>query len=224
MMNKKSQVFLIAAVIFILAIYSVVIEYNTIREYAALEDYEEITENYQNEFPKVANKAIYEEVIPVEDAISEFNSKFLKQVRQKDPNYGVLYAYRDTRGILHIVNTLNNKVVNIEFKDPETSEKVNQILMGDNVETRGSITLEGVGSNSVSTDVDGRFGARYENSEDYSADINEITLHVEPEGTTIGPINIMDFTLINYVSSEQELELPRGNARSLIRSATLTST
>src|SRR3989344_6215170 len=134
-MNKKGQVFLIAAIIFIFAIYSVIITYNKASEYAALEDYDALTENYQNEFPKVANKALLQED-DVNDKLKDFNKQFIDNARQTDPNYGALYAYKDQQGILHIVNTLNNKVINIEFKSSDISNRVRDLqLIGDNVNT-----------------------------------------------------------------------------------------
>ncbi len=54
-MNKKGQIFIIAAIIFALAIYSVAIQYNTIKTYHGLEDYKELSDNYKKEYPKVPN-------------------------------------------------------------------------------------------------------------------------------------------------------------------------
>ena len=148
-MNKKGQVFLIAAIIFIFAIYSVIITYNKASEYAALEDYDALTENYQNEFPKVANKALLQED-DVNDKLKDFNQQFIDNAREKDPNYGALYAYKDQQGILHIVNTLTNKVVNIQFNSETTSRGLKDIqLLSDTSESPGNINLEGVGDTGV---------------------------------------------------------------------------
>ena len=208
-MNNKAQVFLVAAIIFIFAISSVIIKYNQAFEFAALEDYDEITENYQNEFPKVANKAIYEN-LEVSEELKRFNEKFLKNAREKDPNYGALYAYKDSEGKLHIVNTLTKKVVNIKFESADVGKRVKDIqLIGDNVETpKGNIELEGIGSIGVSTKLDKRFGARFSNERDIDLEgIKQIKLEI----LTVGGgkrdiiINTKDFTLLNYISSEQKL-------------------
>ena len=228
-MNKRGQVFLIAAIIFIFAIYSVIIKYNQAQEYAALEDYDALTENYQNEFPKVANKALLNEK-NVNDELKEFNQQFIDQAREKDPNYGALYAYKDQEGILHIVNTLTKKTINIEFNNEGTIRRLNdiQLLSGD-TESTGNIALEGVGSTDVNTETR-RFGANFNNEQ--SIDLQGITsiLLKDPNGATIARINIKDFTTINYVSSCQNLlndqedcNTQNGNNRNNVIAATLTT-
>src|SRR3989338_3031554 len=113
-MNKRGQIFLIAAIIFVMSIYSVAIEYNTIKTYPGLEDYKDLSENYQKEYPKIINFALYNGSDP-NAAIDNFTQAFLKDAKTKDPNFGVFYIYKDKDGNLHIVNTLNNKVIKLEF-------------------------------------------------------------------------------------------------------------
>ena len=169
-MDKRGQVFLIAAIIFIFAIYSVIITYNKADEYAALEDYDSLTENYQNEFPKVANKALLNEQ-DVNNELKDFNKQFIDNAREKDPNYGALYAYKDQEGILHIVNTLTNKVVNIQFRGQNT--KISDIqLLNDQSQSPGNINLEGVDSTAVSTETS-RYGATWTNEN--SINLGDIT-------------------------------------------------
>ncbi|HIH26314.1 hypothetical protein J4476_03485 [Candidatus Woesearchaeota archaeon] len=224
-MNKKGQVFLIAAIIFIFAIYSVIITYNKASEYAALEDYDALTENYQNEFPKVANKALLQED-DVNDKLKDFNQQFIDNAREKDPNYGALYAYKDQQGILHIVNTLTNKVVNIQFNSETTSRGLKDIqLLSDTSESPGNINLEGVGDTGVSTETS-RYGATWNNEQNINlGDITKIKLTITDERgrTSDIELDVKDFTTLNYISSEQELSTTSGRRNNLIQSATLTT-
>ena len=224
-MNKKGQVFLIAAIIFIFAIYSVIITYNKASEYAALEDYDALTENYQNEFPKVANKALLQED-DVNDKLKDFNQQFIDNAREKDPNYGALYAYKDQQGILHIVNTLTNKVVNIQFNSETTSRGLKDIqLLSDTSESPGNINLEGVGDTGVSTETS-RYGATWNNEQNINlGDITKIKLTItDVRGRTSDiELDVKDFTTLNYISSEQELSTTSGRRNNLIQSATLTT-
>jgi len=230
-MNKKGQVFLIAAIIFIFAVYSVIIKYNTAKEYAALEDYEEITENYQSEFPKVVNKALYKEDETVESALEKFNKKFLSNARQKDPNYGVLYAYKDARGNLHIVNTLNKKVINIEFSDPRIGGRVKEAkIIGDGITSEGQICLSNIGCSTSSTEVDIKFGENYGRGYDIPGDVDTLIIEVPTTNPRTGQIStlpieldIKEFTTMNYISSEDTLKTPEGDDIPFV-SATLTTT
>ena len=142
-MNKRGQIFLIAAIIFAMGIYSVAINYNTIKTYAGLEDYKELSENYQTEYPKVINFAIYNGTNP-EEAAENFTQAYLAQVKGKDPNFGVFYLFKDNQGNLHIVNMLNNKVISVQFKDAQDGKDVNLNLADANQQTAGYLCINNI--------------------------------------------------------------------------------
>ena len=85
-MHKRGQVFLIAVIILILALFSVVVSYNSIKTYYGLDDFKRLSENYQAEYPKVYNYAVYTGV-NVSEAVENFSSLFLQQARETDPNF-----------------------------------------------------------------------------------------------------------------------------------------
>ena len=227
-MNKKGQVFLIAAIIFIFAVYSVIIKYNTAKEYATLEDYEEITENYQSEFPKVVNKALYKEDETVESALEKFNKKFLSNARQKDPNYGVLYAYKDARGNLHIVNTLNKKVININFETVRgerlTAESININLPDATLTSRGCVSVGNLGCTSTDAKLVS-FGEKYSNTYDYTGNLEKMVITILDEDTSF-ELDIKEFDTMNYISSSSEERISTTDGSTLPREikATLTTT
>ncbi len=141
--GKKGQFFLISAVIIIMALFTIVAKYNTIREQIALEDFKELSEGYNSESPKVINSALFTGENPQTD-LQSFTTDYNNYARQQEPTFGILYAYRDEHDVVHIVNTLTNAVLNIEFNDPETGRKVQFSLpcdVGPNCEAPGSITV-----------------------------------------------------------------------------------
>ncbi len=167
-MNKRGQVFLLAAIIFILALYSITITYNSAKTYPALEDFKEQTGNYQNEFPKVINYAIYNGS-NVTKQLDEFTTLFLSEARKKDPNFGVFYVYKDSLGNIHLVNTLNNKVLNIKIVDPSlTARDVSLTLYSNNgnaLSSGGQICVEGLGSCVTASTQTSNFGSGFSNEQ-----------------------------------------------------------
>ena len=198
-MNKRGQVFLIAAIILVLALYSVVIEYNTIKTYQGLEDYKDLSENYQSEYPKVINFAIYDNADPV-SAADDFTNLFLQQANKKDPNFGVFYIYKDNSDNLHIVNTLNNKALKLEYTEPLTAEQVNLSLLPARGPANGELCVSGLGCNTVSAFI-GDFDQAY-----YKVDINDVKrLGISILGEEGGlPINLDKFTSMIYLRSEEQ--------------------
>src|SRR3989338_6373053 len=118
-MNKRGQFFLIFAAVMIMVLFTIVAQYNSIRIQVALEDFDELSDQYSEEQPKVINAAIYEGENPADEVLS-FTEDYLQYARQREPTFGVLYTYRDDRGTVHLVNTLNDAVLNVEFTDPAT--------------------------------------------------------------------------------------------------------
>jgi len=145
--GKRGQIFLIGAIIFVFALYTLVIPYNTIKTYPGLDDYKDLSENYQAEFPRVYNWALYKGE-NVETSLEQFNSAFTEQAGNVDPNFGVFYAFVDSNGRVNIVNTLNNKAIVVSYEDPVTLEQLQFNLV--DAESTGQICVEGIGCSSAS--------------------------------------------------------------------------
>ncbi|GEM_PF-2946967 len=203
-MNKRGQVFLLAAIIFILALYSITITYNSAKTYPALEDFKEQTGNYQNEFPKVINYAIYNGS-NVTKQLDEFTTLFLSEARKKDPNFGVFYVYKDSLGNIHLVNTLNNKVLNIKILDPSlTAERVALTLYSDNgnaLSSGGQICVQGLSCVSTSTQTS-NFGSGFSN-EQVIREAKELQVEIVGTGDYLS-IDLEKFTSMTYVSSNSQ--------------------
>ena len=165
-MNKRGQVFLIAAVILALALFSVSVTYNSISVSPPLTEYRKLSDNYLTEYPKVVNFARFYNANEA-DAVSDFNSVFLGFARQKEPNFGVFYTFKDSRGNINIVNTLNKKVLHIEVVDGNRDVRLGFDLVSSNTRTSGSICVDGVGCNNVPVST-ADFGGTYSNVQEIS--------------------------------------------------------
>ena len=164
--NKKGQLFLLIAIVIILITFPIIAEYNTIRVGVALEDFNELSQGYTTESPKVINAALFSGKDPVL-SLNEFTNRYLDYARQKEPTFGILYAYRDEAGKIHIVNTLNNAVLTLEF----TSGLGQQVQLslpcdtGPNCEAPGSITVNigGVPYTTTVTTPESSYGGQFSN-------------------------------------------------------------
>ena len=205
-MNKRGQVFLLAAIIFSIAIYSVAIQYNSIIVYPNLEDFEDISENYQNEYPKVYNYAVYKGD-NVAEKIDEFSADFVDEARKRDPNFGVFYAFQDVNGNVHIVNTLNDKVLTIKTQDVD-GKQVKLTLLPSNTQSTGHICMGSL-CGTATADIGGEY---YQGDIKNPGNILEVTIIDEDSESGEGlPIkfDISKFSNLIYTSSKEDIdELP----------------
>jgi len=143
-MNKKGQIFLVGAVIIVLALLTVTGKYNSVKEYPVLSDYKDQTDNYLTEYPKVVNNAIYQN-LNQKNEVTSFSTIFLGQARSKDPNFGVLYSYKDNDGKIHIVNTLTNRVITIKLYDTQGRQVQGDIkVYGENVNDNSGVCINSI--------------------------------------------------------------------------------
>ena len=202
--SKKGQIFLIASIIFVLALYSVAIPYNTIKTYPALENYKDLSSNYQTEFPKVFNWALFQG-LSIDQSLDKFNTAFIEQARKTDSNFGAFYMFKDSQGNLHIVNTLNNKVMNIKYTDISADQVVLKLL-SNNAPANGELCVEGqecaIGNIGV-----GSFDTAFYKTELKSTQkINELGIQVG-DSINIQKLDITKFTGMAFLTSKEETPL-----------------
>ena len=213
--NKKGQVFIIAAIIFSIAIYSVVIPYNTIKEYPGPEDFNELSENYKAEYPKVFNYATYEEGVELGPKLDEFTNVFLGEARKKDPNFGVLYLYKDVTGNVHVVNTLNQKVLNIRLTQIG-AEELRITVPSSTTNAGGEICVEGIGTGCTTTNTNqGNFGSGFDNVEDFQ-NVQQLCFEVPGSIPRQCP-DISDFSSHSTVLTQSEIPIATISGRNGVR-------
>lgn len=122
-MNKRGQVFILSAIIIVFLLYSTIYTYNTLNVHGGLEDFEKNVQAYEKESTLVVNDAIYQGKTGEQqaDALKEWASIFKEGVKSSDPNFGSISIYKDTDGNVHIINTLTNKSITIEYLSSDAS-------------------------------------------------------------------------------------------------------
>ncbi len=162
-MNKRGQVFIIAAIILAIALFSVSVTYNSISVAPPLTEYRKLSENYLSEYPKVANFARYNnDRINEADFIDSFTDTFLSFARTKEPNFGIFYTYKDSNGNVNIVNTLNKKALIVVVDNPAAAEDLVFEILSANFQSRGNVCVDGVGCSGANSDVN-NYGGDYSN-------------------------------------------------------------
>lgn len=206
MKGKRGQMFLVGAIIFVFALYTVVIPYNTVKTYPGLDDYKDLSENYQAEFPRVFNWALYKGE-NVEDSLGDFNTAFTDQARSVDPNFGVFYTFVDSDGAIHIVNTLNNKAIIITYEDPVSLEQLEVTLVGD-VDSEGEICIEGLGCSSARASTSDFDRTYYQTTLENPPDQLRISIAGRPESINVDLTE--HFSGLTYTTSEERISRPEG--------------
>lgn len=194
-MNKRGQVFLIAAIVLALALFSVSIVYNSIHVEPPLNEYRKLSENYLTEFPKVVNFARYND-LDEPATISSFNNAFIGFAKEKEPNFGVFYTFRDSRGNVHIVNTLNKKSLRIEVVSGNRDSRLRFDLVSSSTGATGAICVDGVSCSDVETSAS-NFGGRYSNVQEIPNIQEGDMLRVTDLGTNL----YTDFDISSFTSS-----------------------
>ena len=211
-MNKRGQIFLLAAIIIIAFLVIVTAMYNSYREEVALEDFAELSENYETEAPKVINKAIEKgEVGQLEaEALETFSQKFQDYAQQKDPNFGVMYVFKDSEGNVHIMNSLNNKVINVIFEEGQGGKETKISLLNYNEDVGGNICMDGLGVCTQATTTVSDFGEGF-----YKTNINglpdKLLLKLEIVDSITGESAYLNFDMmpdfLTGTMSDAEVEL-----------------
>jgi len=179
-MSKRGQVFILSAIIIVFLIYSTVYTYNTLNVHSGLEDFEKNVNQYEKESILVVNDAIYQGKSGDQQAeeLKKWASIFKEGVKSSDPNFGSISIYKDTDGNVHIINTLTNKSITIEYLSKDASAENTKLsffsIPPEDDETEGKVCTEtefGKICSIVKTDVS-NFGKSF----DYAQSIKDIDL------------------------------------------------
>lgn len=108
-MNKKGQVYIIAALIIIAVFFGLMARSNIFREEETLTEFNEISKNYAVESNKFLNSLINTGNIDVHESFSNFTFLFTSYSKSKNPGFGLIYAY-EYNGKIQVGNYLNKPV------------------------------------------------------------------------------------------------------------------
>lgn len=94
-MDKRGQFYIILAIIISLAFFSLIIQDNKVQESILIQDFNDVSNNYVQEAPNVANYGIYNNYNNdnIKSLLSDYSSNFLYFARQKNPSIELIYIY-----------------------------------------------------------------------------------------------------------------------------------
>ncbi|MBI2670859.1 hypothetical protein HYX18_02690 [Candidatus Woesearchaeota archaeon] len=135
-MDKRGQFYIILAIIFSLLFFSIVTPQNKVQEAILLEDFNQISGNYVEESPKVANYGIFKDR-EIKQLLSEYTDDFLDFAQKRNPTLELIYIYNNGTNVT--VKSYASESATIEFGQ-ET-----QTLFGAQEETINNINLNVAG-------------------------------------------------------------------------------
>jgi hypothetical protein len=196
---KRGQIFILAAVIIVVLLILVTMTYNSYREEIALENFEELSHNYEIEAPKIINDAI-EQGADEAVALQDFTEEFQDYAHDTDPNFGILYVFKDSVGNVHILNSLTDKRVEITYTEAGAGRDT-KIALGSNSDTSSGEVCVGGFCTVAETKVT-NFGEGFSKANFDSQDIENMFLSIKIGD--LEPQNI-EGTLF-FMQSEQGFE------------------
>lgn len=136
-MDKRGQFYIILAIILSLAFMSIVIPQNKFQESVILEDFDDVSTNYVNEAPQVANFGIYNE-LDVNKQLSTYSRDFLYFARIRNPTLELIYIYNNGTNILvtsfaneaAMADTIEGDSITILGTEQDTMNKINLNVAG----------------------------------------------------------------------------------------------
>ena len=108
-MNKKGQVYILAAVIIAFLINVLFAETNIVKETIIEDDFEEISSNYEIESAKFVNSLIGQDTEKVVNSFASFSSIFSSYAKTKNPEFSLIYLFSYNDG-LYVGNFLDEEV------------------------------------------------------------------------------------------------------------------
>ena len=136
-MDKRGQFYIILAIIISLSFMSIVIPQNKFQESVILEDFDDISANYINEAPQVANFGIYNG-LDVNNQLSTYSRDFLYFARIRNPTLQLIYIYNNGTNLT--VTSFAN-----ETAKADTIEGVSASILGSEEYTMNKINLNVAG-------------------------------------------------------------------------------
>lgn len=108
-MNKKGQIYILAALIIIAVFFGLVSRVNIFTEQEVTQEFSDISDNYAIESNKFLNSLINSPNLDVPEAFANFTFLFTAYSKSKNPGYGLIYAF-EYEDKIHIGNYLDRPI------------------------------------------------------------------------------------------------------------------
>ncbi len=141
-MNKRGQFYLILAVVISISFFAITIPQNNVKESFLIQDFNDISNNYVQESPKVANYAIYGNK-NVDIVLNDYSSNFLEIIRKRNPSLELIYIYNNGTNVTVKSYAFSSTQVETETGGSTVS------LLGSSQDTINNINLKVAGQDFV---------------------------------------------------------------------------
>jgi len=117
-MNKRGQIYLLAALIIAVSVFSIASIVNWVEYKQVGEGFEKLAQNYESESTKFVNSLFNEEISNdlIFDAFFEFTIKFSSYAKSQSPGFGLIHAFNGNETSIQIGNFFDREVL-IDFDD-----------------------------------------------------------------------------------------------------------
>ncbi|MDD4878634.1 MAG: hypothetical protein PHO02_06410 [Candidatus Nanoarchaeia archaeon] len=138
-MNKRGQVYVLAAIIMSIIIYGMVTISNRVVQESVASDFERISSNYAMETAKLVNSVAGKG--DMLDAFKKFTVQFASYAKAQSPRFELISVF-DSNGVLYIGNFLKEKII-ITCNDGICNEELP--LAGCYQTIKAEVTFDGLG-------------------------------------------------------------------------------
>lgn len=107
-MNKKAQIYILAAILFAIVIYGLSTVPNVVKTYEFKGDFNKLANNYNIESSKLINSVIISGG-DVTESFTNFTTLFMSYSKSQNPNFGLIYSL-NYAGKIRIGNYLKQKI------------------------------------------------------------------------------------------------------------------
>jgi len=137
-MNKKSQFYIFAAVIFISAVFLIVMNSSSVTV-TRLEGITDLRDNYIYEAKIVIDNSVYNNQ-DISDSLANYTEEYLNYADSRELNLGIVYLYQ-YNGRIYIVNYINEPIniptidVTLQLEEEVATDYIEEIAVSYQNET-----------------------------------------------------------------------------------------
>ncbi len=157
-MDKRGQFYIIIAIIISLAFFSIITPQNRVEETILFQDFNDVSLNYAEEAPKVANYGIFND-LNINSLLSDFTKDFLTFAKQRNPTVELIYVYNNGTSVnmksylseTTVVET-ENKTLDLLGSEESTINNINLNIAGKDFTQQIPLQIKNFGDEFSSAD------------------------------------------------------------------------
>jgi len=151
-MNKRGEIYILAAIILATILYSLATTVNYIRQESMDDDFEKISKNYELESSKLINNLLLQDSPDINGSFNVFTLLFTSYSKSQNPSYGIIYTlgFRDDEGNskIQIGNYFDKEIIILagmdEYPLPGCFEEIPATLTFDGLNLDAGIIQEDI--------------------------------------------------------------------------------